>query len=529
MPNQRTVNLIVLDGWGVSLKEAGNAIAAAATPNYDHFLRYYPVTTLNASGIAVGLSWQEPGNSEVGHMTIGTGRIVYQYLPRIINSIRDGSFFENKALLAAVKNVQKNNSQLHLIGLIGSGSVHSYVDHLYALLDLAKLYDISDKVRLHLFTDGRDSLPTEGAKFISQLQTRLEAQKTGQIATVIGRFFAMDRDLNWDRTEKAWNLMVKGEGKKVRDLVTELEESYERAVTDEYIEPLVAVDKSNQPKGLVRSGDSVIFFNYREDSARQLTKAFVLPKKVGFKAEKLNLQVVTLTQYSDKFPVKVAFPPPQLRNTLGEVIAAAGLKQMRLAETEKYAHVTYFFNGSQEQALAGESRSLVPSDDVVNFSDSPQMQAPEIARRWIEFYESGQYQFILVNFSNPDLLAHTGRFEATVQGIQAVDKQLGKILKLSQQNPNCFTLVTADHGNAERMLDPYSGEKLTEHTTNDVPFVLINPKLKKAKDDLELNQALRQSQGLLSDIAPTVLELLGLEVPEEMTGSSLLGVLGVKI
>lgn len=529
MSVQRRVNLIILDGWGVSLKEAGNAVAAASTPVYDRLLREYPVTTLKASGISVGLSWHEPGNSEVGHLTIGTGRVIYAYLPRIITAIRDGSFFENEALLAAIKNVKKHQSQLHLIGLIGSGSVHSYIDHLYALLDLAKLYEVSDKVRLHLITDGRDSLPKEGAKFIQQLQERLQKQNSGQIATVIGRFYAMDRDLNWDRTRKAWELMVNGQGQKTQDVPAMMQRYYDKGVNDEYMEPLVVVTENGQPVGLIRKGDSVIFWNYREDRIRQLAKAFALPKEVGFPAQELNLELVSLTQYNKDFPMRVAFGPPEIRNTLGEVISKAGLRQIRLAETEKYAHVTYFFNGMVETPYPLEERSLVPSDDVVSFREKPEMQAPEIARRNIEFYQKKVYAFALTNFANADMLAHTGDFGAAVEGVQVIDEQLRKMMAVMEQDPDCFVIIMADHGNAERMLDPFTGEKLTEHSTNNVPFILVNPKLKSPKDDLELNEALRQSKGLLADVAPTILEILGLEVPEEMTGSSLLGELGIKL
>lgn len=530
--SDKRVILIVLDGWGVSLREAGNAIAAAATPTFDYLTKNYPLTTLKASGISVGLTWHESGNSEVGHMTLGTGRIIYQYLPRIISAIRDGSFFENPALLAAAENVKKNpKARLHLVGLIGSGSVHSYIDHLYALLDLAKLQGLSGRVRLHLITDGRDSLPTEGAKFIQGLMERLSKQETGQIASVVGRFYAMDRDLNWDRTAKAWHLMVEGQGEKVKPerLVSRINDFYEKGINDTYLEPLVVIDSKGNPEGLVSDGDSLIFFNYREDRIRQLTRSFILPQEAGFKVRSLKVKFITLTQYDESLPVQVAFPPPEIKDSLGELVSEAGFQQLRLAETEKYAHVTYFFNGAREEPLLGEKRSLVPSDDIPSFAKKPEMQTPEITRRLLEHILQKKYQFVLVNFANPDMLAHTGDFEATILGIQELDKQLSKIIRLIESDPNNFAIITADHGNAERMLDPYTGEKLTEHSTNNVPFIVVNSKLKTSKDPLELRQALQSSLGLLADVAPTILDILGLDAPPEMTGSSLLKELKIKL
>lgn len=524
----KKVILVILDGFGISLRDQGNAITNATTPTLDYLERNYPLAALKASGIAVGLSWHEPGNSEVGHMTLGTGRILYQYLPRIIRSLRDGSFFKNKTFLGAVKHVQKRNSTLHLMGLLGSGSVHSYIDHLYGLLELAQREKIGERVRLHIFTDGRDSLPTEGAKFIRSLQERLQAMKVGRIASVQGRFYAMDRDLNWERTQKAYELLTQGKGQKVLDPVVAIRSSYDRGILDEHLEPLCVVGKDQKPLGLIKSGDAVIFFNYREDRARQLTRAFVTPKKVGFPAKKIpELFFVTLTEYEKGLPVQVAFPWPEIKNCLSEVLSDAGKKQLHMAETEKYAHVTYFFNGLEEKPFPGEDRDLVPSLDVKTFNKVPEMKAAEITNRLRDHIEGGKYDFIVVNYANCDMVAHTGDFEATVKAVESIDKNLKILLTLCEDSPGTFLMITSDHGNAEVMIDPYTGEKLTEHSTNDVPLFLVNPLVKMSKDGLDIFRAKRTPVGLLSDVAPTVLSLLGLSVPQEMTGRSILDKMGI--
>ena len=527
---QNRVVLVILDGYGISLDDKGNAISAASTPTMDYIQTFYPFASLKASGISVGLSWHEPGNSEVGHMTIGTGRITFQYLPRIINSIRDGSFYKNPAFLKAVDNVKRNDSYLHIMGLLGSGAVHSYIDHLYALVELARRNDLGEKVRLHIFTDGRDSLPQEASKLVANLIERLKAEHTGKIASLIGRFFAMDRDGNWDRTEKAYKLLTEAEGQKTTDPVKTIENSYKQGFNDENLNPVVVTDKNGKPEGVVRDGDSVIFFNYREDRARQLTKAFVLPDKVPFKPRVFKqLVFVGMTEYEEGLPILVAFPPPDLSNCLSEVLSRAGKRQLHMAETEKYAHVTYFFNGSKEKPFPGEDRDIIPSLDVSSFAKKPGMRAFEITNHLLKAIEDNLYDFIVCNYANPDMLAHTGDFGATVKGIEIVDESIKRVLQKVEDDEKLFLLITADHGNAELMVDPYTGEKLTEHTTNPVPFSVVNQKLKRKKQDIEIFQAKRTSIGLLSDIAPTILDILGLSVPAEMTGKSLLGQMGIKI
>lgn len=528
--NKRVI-LLILDGFGISLRTQGNAIAAARTPTFDYLEKNYPFASLKASGISVGLSWLEPGNSEVGHMAIGTGRILYQYLPRIIQAVRDGSFFKNKAFLGAVEHIKKNRSNLHIMGLIGSGSVHSYIDHLYALLDFCLKEQISDRTYLHLFTDGRDSPPEEGAKFLSQIQDRVKKMKAGKIATVIGRFYSMDRDLNWDRTQKAFELLTEGKGEEIDDLVVALTRNYAKGITDEMIPPLVLRQAGSRPE-FIKDGDAVIFFNYREDSARQLTRVFLGEKNPIFQPKKFeNLYYVSMTQYDANFTgVNVAFEPPEVKNCLSEVLSKHNIKQIRLAETEKYAHITYFFNGAIEKPFPGEERVLIPSLQVTSFATNPEMRASEITDKLLYFLEKNpEVNFFAVNFANPDMVAHTGDFLATVKAIEIVDLNLKKILSFVEDKLDLILIVTSDHGNAELMIDPYTGEKLPDHTTNNVPFYIINQSFKRENTTLDTFKAKRESKGFLSDIAPTILEILNLPLPPEMTGKSLLKELDIKM
>ena len=527
--NKKRVILIVIDGFGVSLTEQGNAISSARTPTFDFLEEHFPFGVLKASGISVGLSWHEAGNSEVGHMTMGIGRITYQYLPRIINAIRDGSFFTNPQFVRAVDHVKKNNSTLHLVGLLGTGAVHSYIDHLYALLDLARKKEISDKVVLHIFTDGKDSLPDDGAKLVSALQERLTETKTGIIASITGRFYAMDRDFNWDRTEAAYRALVEGKGEQLDNPVKYLETSYAKGFEDHSIKPGVVYGKDNKPVALIKDGDSVIFFNYREDRERQLGKAIALPDLVPFKTTKFkNLCFVSMTQYEDVFKDIAAFPPPVIANCLSEVLSANGVAQLHLAETEKYAHVTYFFNGTIEKPFTGEDRILVPSPEAVSYHEVPEMSTPEIANKLFHALEEGKYQFLLVNLANCDMVGHTGDFEATIKAVESVDEAIKKILDVVLADEYTTLIITADHGKAERMIDPHSGERLTEHSTNDVPVFVVNKAYEREVADVERFRAKRESIGLLSDIAPTVLDLFGITIPKEMTGRSLLEDLGLQ-
>lgn len=528
--NKRVI-LLILDGFGVSLRTQGNAIAAARTPTFDYLEKNYPFATLKASGIAVGLSWLEPGNSEVGHMAIGTGRILYQYLPRIIQAVRDGSFFKNKAFLGAVEHIKKNRSNLHIMGLIGSGSVHSYIDHLYALLDLCLKEQVSNKTYLHLFTDGRDSPIEESAKFLTQIQERIKKMKAGKIATIIGRFYSMDRDLNWDRTKKAFDLLTNGAGEETSDITLTITKNYAKGITDEMIPPIVVKGEGRMPE-FIKEGDAVIFFNYREDSARQLTRVFLGEENPVFKPKKFNdLYFVSMTQYDANFKnVHVAFEPPEVKNCLSEVLSKHNIKQMRIAETEKYAHITYFFNGAIEKPFLNEERELIPSLQVASFALNPEMRASEITDKLLNYLEKNpEINFYAVNFANPDMVAHTADFGATVKTIEIVDVNLRKILSAVEKKNDVVLLVTSDHGNAELMIDPYTGEKLPDHTTNNVPLYIVNTALKCENTTLDTFKARRESKGFLSDIAPTILDIFKLPIPPEMTGKSLLKELNISL
>lgn len=528
--NKRVI-LLILDGFGVSLRTQGNAIAAARTPTFDYLEKNYPFATLKSSGIAVGLSWLEPGNSEVGHMAIGTGRILYQYLPRIIQAVRDGSFFKNKAFLGAVEHINKNRSNLHIMGLIGSGSVHSYIDHLYALLDLCLKEQISGHAYLHLFTDGRDSPIEEAGKFLTQIQERIKKMNAGKIATIIGRFYPMDRDLNWDRIKKAYELLTEGKGEEINDIALSIAKNYAKGITDEMIPPLVLKQDGKMPE-FIKDGDAVIFFNYREDSARQLTKAFLGLENPAFKPKKFNnLYFVTMTQYDANFNnVHVAFEPPEVKNCLSEVLSKHNIKQLRIAETEKYAHITYFFNGAIEKPFLKEERYLIPSLQVASFVSNPEMRAAEITDKLLDELEKSQdINFFAVNFANPDMVAHTADFGSTVRAIEIVDANLKKILSFAEKRDDIVLLITSDHGNAELMIDPYTGEKLPDHTTNNVPFYIVNSALKQENTTLDTFKAKRESKGFLSDIAPTILDIFNLPIPPEMTGKSLLKELNIQL
>lgn len=519
------VILLILDGWGVSLREVGNAIAQAKLPTFQYIETHYPFCLLKASGISVGLPWAEPGNSEVGHLTLGAGSVTLQAMPRIIETIRDGSFFKNEPLLKAIDNVKTYNSQLHLMGLLGTGSVHSYIDHLYGLLELAQRHGITSQVKLHLFMDGKDSPPYEGAKVVAHLKTRLDQTKQGQIASLVGRSYAMDRDYNWARTEASVNLFIKGKGEKVFDEVGALKEYYRKGMTDSDIPPTLIMADGNTPKGLVSPHDSVIFFNYREDSIRQLTKAFVLPQKVAFSPEvPQGLVVVTMTEYDKDFPSQSAFKPIVLTHTLPQVLSEHQKTQFHIAETQKYAHITYFFNGMREEKYPGEDWRLVPSFDTVDFITRPELKAPEITQALIDALEEDRYDFLLANFANPDLLSHTGNLAATIKACEVIDNAIKEILDtLETYSPkkDFALLITSDHGHAEMMIDPISGSVLTEHTSNDVPFYLIAPRLKKEVSPLGVFSRKRFAWGILADVAPTILELLDIPKPQEMNGKSL--------
>jgi len=518
----KPIILTILDGWGINKEIKGNAIRQAKTPTIDEVGKNYPTTSLQASGIAVGLPWEEAGNSEVGHLTLGAGRVVYQHLPRIVLSIRDGSFFRNPILLEAVKNVKAKNSCLHLMGLTSSGTVHSYIDHLYGLIELAEQEGI-EKVRLHVFTDGEDSPPKEAINFLPGIEKRLKKLKDGKIATIIGRIYAMDRNKNWDRIKKTYQCLVEGKGTKYESLTKALEESYKERLTDTFIEPTIMTDsQTKNPLGLIQDNDSVIFFNFRADRARQLTKAFVLPDFKKFPRTPLkNLCFVTMTQYEKDLPVKVAFPPIEIKNHLTEVLSNANKKILKLAETEKYAHVTYFFNGGKEIVYPGEEQILIPSITIPRYDQYPEMAAKEITEKLIQVVNDENFDLIVVNYANTDMIAHTGNFAAAIKAVETIDNCLKSLLGLVLEK-KCYLLITSDHGHAEEMINPRTGEISPEHTANPVPFYLLTPENQR---NTTAEFLYNQPQGIISDVAPTILELIGIPKPEEMTGQSLLGIL----
>ena len=510
--SKKPVVLMVLDGYGLNDKTEGNAIAQAKTPVMDKLMAECPFQKGYASGLSVGLPDGQMGNSEVGHMNIGAGRIIYQELTRITKSIEDGDFFENKALLAAVDNVKKNGTSLHLFGLLSDGGVHSHNTHLYALLELAKRNGI-ENVYVHAFLDGRDTAPTSGKGFVEELQKKIDEIGVGKIASIHGRYYAMDRDNNWDRIEKAYNALVKGEGTKASNAVQALTDSYEADVTDEFVVPTV-IEEDGKPLTTIKANDSVIFFNFRPDRARQITRTFC--DESFDKFERANgfmpLTFVTFTDYDETITNKqVAFVKESISNTFGEFLAANGKKQLRLAETEKYAHVTFFFNGGVEEPNKDEERSLVKSPAVATYDLQPEMSAPEVSKRLNEAIESDKYDVIVINFANPDMVGHTGVIPAAVSAVEAVDECVGSAVEAIKKVDGVL-FICADHGNAEQMIDYETGAPFTAHTTNPVPFILVN------YDD---NYTLREG-GCLADIAPTLIEIMGLEQPAEMTGKSLL-------
>lgn len=519
----KPVILAVLDGWGISNSTQGNAIKKANTPTIDKLNKFYPMMTLQASGISVGLPWGESGNSEVGHMALGAGKILYQSLPRITLSIQDGSFFKNENFLDAMRNATGGKNALHLMGLYGEGAVHSHREHLYAFIEMAKQQKVN-KLFLHLFTDGRDSPPNDGIRMIKEIQNRLKKYGIGKVATICGRNWAMDRNNNWDRVEKAYRMLTEGKGEQITDPIEYLQKSYENDITDEYIEPAVIIE-NQKPVALIEDNDSIIFFNFREDRARELTKAFVLPSFDKFKRDKrLKIEFVTTTEYEKDLPVKVAYPPEEIKEGLGEFLSKKKMKQLRIAETEKYAHVTYFFNGGKEEPWPGEDRFLVPSPTVSKFDQTPEMSAPKITEKLIEAVNSGKYDFILVNYANPDMVGHTGNEKACIEAVQSVDKSLSIIIPVVLKKKGCI-FITSDHGNVEEIKNFHTGQTDTEHSTNPVPLWFISPGNHREKRAEEIVRQQNEVGGLLSDIAPTILEVMEIKKPEEMNGESLLPML----
>jgi 2,3-bisphosphoglycerate-independent phosphoglycerate mutase len=510
MSRPKPVALIILDGFGLRSESQGNAVAHAKKPNYDRYWATYPHTTLTACGEAVGLPQGQMGNSEVGHLNIGAGRTVYQDLTRISKSIRDGEFYDNETLIGAVRHAKQNGKKLHLYGLLSDGGVHSHIQHLFALLDLAKKEGLDD-VYIHAFLDGRDVAPDSAKMYMEELQAKIAEGGVGRIATVQGRYYAMDRDKRWERTEKSYRAMVYGDGPHYADPMKAIVESYEKSVFDEFVMPTVIVDENDKPVGLVETGDAVVFFNFRPDRAIQLSQVFTNSDFRGFdRGENCpkNLYYVCLTLFSESVDGFVAYKPKNLDNTLGEVLAQNNLKQLRIAETEKYPHVTFFFSGGRDVELPGETRILIPSPKVATYDLQPEMSAYEVAEAAVKEIEAERPDVIILNFANPDMVGHSGLLEPTVKAIEATDECLGKVVEaiLAKGGIVC---ITADHGNADVVTNP-DGTRNTAHTTNPVPFIVTDKHV-----------TLRDG-GILADIAPTMLDYLEVPLPAEMTGITII-------
>ena len=504
--------LMILDGYGLNDKCEANAVCEGKTPVMDMLKEQYPFVKGNASGMAVGLPDGQMGNSEVGHLNMGAGRVVYQELTRITKSIEDGDFFQVPEFLQAVENCKKNDSALHLFGLVSTGGVHSHLNHIYGLLELAKRNGL-EKVYVHCFLDGRDTPPESGKEFVTELEAKMAELGTGKVASVMGRYYAMDRDNNWDRVQKAYDSLTKGEGVKATCPVKAMEESYANDVTDEFVLPTVITNEDGTPVSVVKDNDSVIFFNFRPDRAREMTRAFCDDKFTGFERPFLKTTFVCFKDYDESIPNKlIAFEKEEIKNTFGEYLAANGKKQLRLAETEKYAHVTFFFNGGVEEPNIDEARLLVNSPkDVATYDLKPEMSAPEVGMDLVEAIKSDKYDVIIINFANPDMVGHTGVIPAAVKAVERVDSLVGDAVQ-AIKDVDGVLFICADHGNAEKIIDYETGKPHTAHTTNPVPFILVN-----ADPSYKLREG-----GCLADIAPTLLEIMGLPQPKEMTGKSLI-------
>ena len=508
---KKPVVLMILDGYGLNSSTKGNGVALAKTPVMDKLMTEYPYVKGYASGLAVGLPDGQMGNSEVGHLNMGAGRIVYQELTRITKSIEDGDFFENTELLGAIENCKKNNSDLHLYGLLSDGGVHSHITHVFALLELAKRNGIKN-VYVHCFMDGRDTAPDSGKDFIAKLYEKMEELGVGEIASVTGRYYAMDRDNRWDRVEKAYRALTLGEGNQAACGKCAIKASYEAGKTDEFVEPTV-ITKDGKPVGVIKDKDSVICFNFRPDRAREITRCFCDDEFTGFdRGSRKNVYYVCFTDYDVTIPNKyVAFKKEKITNTFGEFLAANNMTQARIAETEKYAHVTFFFNGGIEEPNKGEDRILVKSPKVATYDLQPEMSALEVCDKLCEAIRSDKYDVIIINFANPDMVGHTGVVDAVIKAIETVDACVGRAVEAVKEKDGVM-FICADHGNAEVLVDENTGEPYTAHTTNPVPFILVNYD----------NEYTLKENGKLCDIVPTLIDIMGMEKPAEMTGQSLL-------
>lgn len=508
--SKQTTLLLILDGFGINENSEANAVAQADKPNLDAIMKKYPTVKGYASGMAVGLPDGQMGNSEVGHLNMGAGRIVYQQLTSITKAIQDGTFFKNAALVKAMNVCKTNDSALHLFGLLSDGGVHSHIEHLYGLLEMAKREGLS-KVYVHAFLDGRDTPPASAKEFMEALVAKMKEIGVGKVASVSGRYYAMDRDNRWDRVEKAYKAIALGEGVKATDPVQAIADSYANEVNDEFVVPTV-ITENGEAIGTIKPEDSIIFFNFRPDRAREMTRVFCDPEFSGFERERIEASFTTFTQYDVTIPnTEVCFVPEELTNTFGTFLAKNGKTQLRIAETEKYAHVTFFFNGGEEEPNEGEDRILVPSPKVATYDLQPEMSVYEVADKLEDAIRQGKYDVIICNFANPDMVGHTGSLDAAKAAIHAVDTAVGQVIKAIEET-NGQAFICADHGNAEQMIDYSNGEAFTAHTTNPVPFVLVN-----YKEGVTLKEG-----GKLADIAPTLIEMMGMEKPAEMTGESLL-------
>ena len=521
--------LVILDGWGIGQKNFTNPIYVARLKFLEEIKRFYPITSLQASGAAVGLPFNKAGNSEVGHLTIGTGQIYYQHAVRISQSIQNKSFFQNPVLLKVYNFVKNNRSALHLIGLLSDNVVHSSYDHLIALIDLAKYFNLN-KVYLHLLTDGRDSSPTKAKELIEKLKYDLKLRGRGEIASLCGRFYGMDRDKNYKRIEKCYNLLVFGKGNISDDPIKYLEESYRQNITDEFILPCLIKKPEDQNLKILQENDGVIFFNFREERMRELLEPFFQENFPYFQTKKFqNLKIITFTQYRKDFPFEVAFPPYELSMCLSKILSEKGKRQIHIAETEKFAHVSYFFNGLKEKPYPGEYWVAIPSIKATSIDQYPALRSREITQRALQAIEENIYDFILINYANGDLIGHTGNFEAGIKCAKILDEEVFYLVKNGLKENFTF-IITSDHGNLEQMKNPYTGEVDTEHNNNLVPFYLIDERLKsvKPKEESEINYLEKVAGGMLSDIAPTILDIFGLNIPKQMTGQSLLPILNIQ-
>jgi 2,3-bisphosphoglycerate-independent phosphoglycerate mutase len=520
----KPVVLIVLDGWGVAPDSAGNAITSAKTPVLDRLVLGYPAMTVAAASSEVGLNWGEMGNSEVGHLNIGAGRVYYQTCPRVNKAIADGSFFENGAFLDAMRYAKTNKSRLHLIGLLSPGGVHSHQDHLFALLKLAAKEKLTD-VFIHAIMDGRDTLYNSGADFMAQTLEAIKRNKTGKVATVCGRYYAMDRDNRWDRVEKAYRAIAEGAGERADDPLSAIKSSYEKKVFDEEIVPTV-ITENGRPVAVVGPKDAIIFWNFREDRARELTKAFVLPDFDKFeRVYQPEIFFTTMTEFEKGLPARVAFPPDLISECLAKVVSDAGLRQLHVAETEKYAHVTFFMNGQREEAFPGEERILVPSPRVASYDQKPEMSEAEVTAKAVGAIQDNLYDLIIINYAAPDMVAHTGDFGATVAACEFTDACVGRVVEAALARDG-VVLITSDHGNAEEVKNMQTGGKDKEHSTNPVPLIVVGKRFEGMNmglpEGVGSDLSVVPPTGVLGDVAPTVLKIMDLPQPDEMTGRALI-------